>query len=312
MVAGAAPGVKLTPRRESAVLPGMIGWRGKALLQQVFSRVPAGERMNLLLQRYVTRSLPISDEKLRSMVDHARQHLAAVGPRLSRPLGDATFYEFGAGWELSLALALHTLGVGKQVLVDIRPLGRADLINDVIERLGLPLKIKNVGELSSYGIEYRAPCDARGTGLPDDSIDVITSTNTMEHIPPDDLDGILLECARILRPDGVASFLVDYQDHWSYFDSSLSPYHFLRYSEREWRRWNPSLHYQNRLRHRDYVGKIERAGFEILEIKTRGGSAEDLAALAQLPLDASFGGYTPAELAVQDAWITAVRARNRR
>src|SRR5207253_9552486 len=59
-----------------------------------------------------------------------------------------------------------------------------------------------------FGIEYRAPCDARRTALGDGSVDYITSTNTLEHIPADDLPAILRECHRLLTPGGFLSYRV--------------------------------------------------------------------------------------------------------
>ena len=38
--------------------------------------------------------------------------------------------------------------------------------------------------LLRYGIEYRAPCDARAMDLANRSIATVASTNTLEHIPP--------------------------------------------------------------------------------------------------------------------------------
>ena len=109
-----------------------------------------------------------------------------------------------------------------------------------------------------YGIEYRAPCDARATGLAADSVDCVTSTSTLEHIDPSDIGGILRECHRILRADGIMSMAVDYTDHYA-----ISQYNFLRYSDRAWKMFNPQLHFQNRQRHADYVRLFEASGFEL-------------------------------------------------
>lgn len=48
-------------------------------------------------------------------------------------------------------------------------------------------------------IEYRA-CSAAATGLPDHSVDVVTSFETIEHVP--DPDALLAEFARVLVPGG--------------------------------------------------------------------------------------------------------------
>ena len=80
---------------------------------------------------------------------------------------------------------------------------------------------------------------------------------------------------------------IDYSDHWSHADRSITPRHFLRFEDEEWRRWNPLMHYQNRLRHSDYRRLFDDAGFIILgEKETVPGCAED--ALRQIPLACRF------------------------
>jgi len=97
---------------------------------------------------------------------------------------------------------------------------RLNLVNDSIELLrsanipgAVRIPERSVNSLEDlfryYAIEYKAPCDARRTGLPARSINVVTSTYTLEHIPPNDLLLILQECSRILVDGGVMSHLID-------------------------------------------------------------------------------------------------------
>ena len=129
-------------------------WRCKALAMQICSHLPAGERVHYFLQRRVTH----------------------------------TFYG---------------LGVDYQILIDIRKLLNIELVNSTIRMLQdlsgelgisrIPNRLfalndghKWISQLEElYGIRYLAPYDARHTGLPDESVDFITSTNTLEHIPGD-------------------------------------------------------------------------------------------------------------------------------
>jgi SAM-dependent methyltransferase len=302
-----------------------MNWRLKALLQQLLSRVPQGERVNHFFQRHVTRSLPTGDAHCATIVAQAREHVATVARYSRRPVGDAVFFEFGAGWDLMIPLAYYGLGVGRQILVDLRPLLRPNLVNATIAQfarlapgLGLsrvphPLPADGPAALAvlkeRYGIEYRAPADARDTGIAPAAVDCITSTNTLEHVPHDDVARILAECRRILADDGVMSFRIDYQDHFSYFDSRISVYNFLRYSERAWSLYNPALHYQNRLRHSDYLQLAAGAGFEIVEEHRTGPNAADRALLGTLPLDRRFHHYEQPDLGVRNA-LLVLRKRN--
>jgi SAM-dependent methyltransferase len=293
-------------------------WLAKAALQRGLGALPQGERLNYLFQRRVLRSLPAGDEALRQKLARARQHVEAYeehGP--ATQLADACFYEFGAGWDLAIPLAYSMLGVGRQVLVDIRPSARVELVNESIaslERLrdeGLrPLggPISSLDELEPrFGITYLAPRDARATELPAESIDFVSSTDTCEHIPGSDLAAIFRECFRLLRPGGAFSCRIDLQDHYAYFDRSLSRYHFLRYEERTWSLVNSPLHFQNRLRAPDYELLVREAGFELPVWRPSGPSEEGRAELRALPLAERFRRYSEDELGVTVLSFVAVR-----
>lgn len=258
-----------------------MNWKIKAALQLCLSNIPFGERFNYVLQRCVTRSLPGSDTHFLSQTSTARKHREIADKYCSRPIKECVFYEFGAGWELIIPLAFYAFGVENQILVDIRNLLRGNLINSTIEKfqqlgsnLGLdrephhflPSGCSLLLPLSKYyGIQYLAPYDARNTGIDACSIDFITSTNTLEHIPPKDIQMILKECHHLLKDDGVMSFFVDYSDHYAHFDRTITVYNFLQHSEKQWSLFSPSLHYQNRLRHRDYLDLFHKTGFEVVD-----------------------------------------------
>jgi SAM-dependent methyltransferase len=292
-------------------------WLAKAALQRGLGVLPQGERLNYVFQRHVLRSLPAGESVFRRKFARALQHLRAyeqhghgVAP------GEAVFYEFGAGWDLAIPLSYAALGVGRQVLVDIRPSVRVELVNDSLaafERLWDELEdeagrglrrfggpVSSVGELEErFGIAYLAPRDARATGLADKSVDFVSSTDTCEHIPEADLEQIFRECLRLLPPGGAFSCRIDLQDHYAYFDPSLSRYHFLRFSDRAWRLANSPLHHQNRLRSPDYLRLVREAGYELVAEHPSRPSVESLAELRAFPLAPRFrDGYTLEELGV--------------
>jgi hypothetical protein len=291
-------------------------WQRKAQLQRWLSRLPGGELAYYWMQRYVTKSLPPSDAKFFERFAIEAGHVDTFARLGNVPVGDAKFYQFGAGWTMSGPLIFHALGVNQQILVDIRRLLRPWLINVSVEQLGrldLGRTLQRIPQqqLSSHvntairqmqewwGMDYRAPSDARQTGLPDSSIDCITSTNTLEHIPAQHIGPILTECQRILKPGGVMSFRVDYQDHYSYFDKAVGVYNFLQFDDQQWQPFNPDLHYQNRLRHRQYLQMYTQAGFELLEDHPQEGTEADVQALRHLKLHSAFDGMTLDELAVR-------------
>ena len=295
-----------------------MNWLLKAALQKGMSALPAAESANYLFQRHVTRTLPIGDAGVRRKFERAlshvrvfREHGAGMRPE------DAVFYEFGAGWDLAVQLSYAALGVGRQTLVDIRPNIRLELVNatlaslarqrnEVAEIAGEPLRelgpanVESVEKLRDrFGIEYLAPLDARATGLPAASVDFVSSTNTLEHVPERDIAPVLREAARLLRPGGAMSFRIDMQDHASYSDTRLSVYHYLRFSDRAWGLVNSSLSYQNRLRLPDYRRLFAQAGLEVVDETVTGPTEEHLAALDRIELAPEFRRHSRDDLAAR-------------
>jgi SAM-dependent methyltransferase len=302
-----------------------VKWLAKAALQKTLSALPASETANYVFQRKVLKTLPVGDEAFRTKFKRALGHFETFlehGPR--RTPSEAVFYEFGTGWDLVVPLSYYCLGVERHVLVDIRPNARLELVNDSVRRLGSRLqeleaeaerplrppgepKLTSLAELEErFGISYLAPRDARATGLPPDSVDFVSSTATLEHIPTPDVLAILTECNRLLRADGAMSCRIDMRDHHSYFDTSVSPYNFLKFSDRAWSLLNSALMYQNRLRHPDYLRLFEEAGFDVVAEQVARPTERDVEALRRLRLAPSFRDrYSVDELGAKSLVIVA-------
>lgn len=297
-------------------------WLLKALAQTVVAGLPGSHELGFAFQRRVTRTLPRSDAELRRKVGRAMDHFAA----LLRHRGSAAgvrAYEVGAGWDLVVALAYFALGIDEQLVVDIRPNARLELVGDAARRLGRmdaelaaeagrPLRdlgcerLRDTGDLwRRFRIDYRAPLDARRTGLPSAWAGFASSTNTLEHVPEHDLLPLLAETRRLLAPDGVFSCRIDLRDHYSYFDRSISAYNFLTISDARWRLVNPSLHHQNRLRWPDYRRLFEEAGFAILDERRAGPTERDVELLRDLSLAPRFRRYSLEDLGVTAGTIVA-------
>lgn len=291
----------------------------KCFLQQVFSRIPYGERLNYVFQKNVTRTLPISDEKFLATVNSAFDHYLKFREHNSLKNLTHKYYEFGAGWDLTTPITMGLLGF-EVSCIDIRRLATDELVNDTIKkflknRASLPFissgclgddnkKRYSVNDLQKLvKVNYSAPADARKTNFESESFDFIVSSDTLQHIPPQDLFLILLECHRILRRGGVFSITIDYQDHWSYFDKAISIYNFLKFSEKEWGRYNPPLHYQNRLRHKDYVDMINRTNFEIVQEFPFLASDNQMQLLEAITIDDKFKKYSLRDLSITGSMI---------
>ena len=192
---------------------------------------------------------------------------------LDNKLNNGTLLEIGAGSSLFQNIFLSN-SINEQILIDKHYLLDYELINYSIEYLlenGINLKnkekINDLSDLKRYGIYYNAPTSLSEMKLKSESIDIFVSTNTFEHIPKDNLTEILKEAFRLLKNNGLASIKIDYKDHYSYSDKSISGFNFLNYSDQEWKKYNHQNHYQNRLRHFEYVEIFQNIGFSIIKEK---------------------------------------------
>jgi SAM-dependent methyltransferase len=82
-----------------------------------------------------------------------------------------------------------------------------------------------------YGLDAR-PGDAQAIPLPDRSVDLVVSFETIEHVP--DPAGFVAECARVLVPDG--TLIVSTPNRPVYTgDHEPNPFHRIEFDEAEFR-----------------------------------------------------------------------------
>lgn len=305
-----------------------MNFKYKAYIQKLFSALPNGEKLNFVFQKHVSKSLPIPDEEFLVKLETVKTHFNNFEKYYTaKDIKECVYYEFGSGYDMVIPLSMSLLGFKKLICIDIRELIFPELINDSISRLrkfkdklGIGLTLsenipmvnrKNYRDVLKkfFRIEYMAPLDARNTGIESNSVDFILSNATMEHIPQEDLADILKECYRILNKDGVMSNVIDYRDHWSFFDNSISVYNYLMFTEKQWCSLNPSIMYQNRMRHCDYMKIINRIGFEINDEKIDYPSVKETEDLKKIKLDKKFKeNYTSEELGIKSSMIVLKKA----
>jgi SAM-dependent methyltransferase len=298
-----------------------MNFKYKCLLQRFFSNIPKGETLNYYFQKNVTKSLPSNNDKFLEKVNQGFNHYKNYKDYNKLTQKNNRYYEFGAGWTLTIPLTMSFLDF-EVFCVDIRKLIIPSLINDSLNKFQLnknelPFKLetefvisnKNVlnNLIDNYKLNYYAPKDARETGFDDNHFDFISSSVTLEHIPKNDILLILKECYRILNKGGILSMTIDYQDHWSYFDKSISIYNYLKYSSREWKKYNPSLHYQNRMRHSDYLSLISQTDFKIVKEVPRKPDEIDKETLGKLEIAEEFKNYNFDDLAIRGSEIVLIK-----
>jgi hypothetical protein len=213
--------------------------------------------------------------------------------------------EIGAGSDLLVPLLLSQRGATAVYAYDLEPLATTEQVNHVIrqlrdlvagdwpEILDLDTDLK-----AKYRIDYRAPANARRTGLPDGSIDFICSTSVLEHIPVSEFDALFAECRRVASPACVMSHNIGYIDHYAHADRSISYFNFYQFSDWQWRLFNPSMQYQNRLRHSDFEALFARAG--LMVSKSERLMSPPAERVPAVPLHPKFRHYTKEDLFAHD------------
>ena len=285
-------------------------------MQKALDFMPGGEHLNDRLQ--LVGGLRHFEQNIAAKVSdwlQTCQYLLDV--RFSIP--GSTIVEIGTGWYPVLPICFTFAGATCLKTYDIhrhindrltkRALGCLEPHLEAIARFcgsGVEEVRKRFQQLAEApdtaeilrraGIEYLAPGDARQTGLAANSVDLVYSNSVFEHVPRQAILDILRESQRILKPGGLALHNIGCNDHYAFFDRSISFVNFLRFTEAEWRFWNNSLQYQNRLRAPQFLALAGEAGLKVIYQRThvRPGCREALAGLAVAP---EFREFSPEDLA---------------
>ena len=274
----------------------MQKWKLKNAIAHILAKIPCGENLYYFIQRNITKSVFLNDKTFRErFYSKVLQHLIAISKFCDRELSKSSIFEFGAGWDLLAPIGFSLIGGGGVVTVDLNEYVRPELIKNTLKlyaknqknileacngkNINVSEKFHNISDIlnnfddknvvcflkDNLGIEYRPKYNAASTDYSDETFAFIISNVTLEHIPRQSLKMIFDECHRILKADGLISVTADCKDHYSYYDKSISPYNYLKYSNKEWVKYNSSIHYQNRLRINDYRELMTESGFVCVE-----------------------------------------------
>ena len=239
-----------------------IPWKIKSLIFSFIDYLSLQKLLYFLQKRITRRS------RINLLVDFPdwKMHKDALNKYQTKNV----VFEFGAGKSLVQNLYLSNF-VQKQCVVDLYPMLDFKLVNSEceqlleIENLRSRIKIKNLKDLEHYGIYYMAPYDSTKIHLSDKSIEACISTNTLEHIPKVDIILIFSELYKKLKDQGIVSLIIDYSDHYAHTDKNISLLNFLKFSHHQWKRYNHKIHFQNRLRHFEYIDIFEKIGFRTIK-----------------------------------------------
>ena len=306
-------------------------WLAKAALQNTISVLPRGVEVNGVLQRYGTRSVVMTPQrvvaKLARVGGRHLDHQRRFGPR---PLPETDVVEVGTGFAPLLPVGLYLAGARAVHTFDIVRLANmartCDMLGHVVaaadsgalerecpwvlaERLDRvraiaadpPLELDPL--LARMGISYHVG-DASRSGLPAGSAGLFVTNNVFEHIPADGIRALLREAHRTGAPDALISHHIDLRDHYAKFDRKVGVYNSLRFSSRQWRYLNSRLEPQNRLRRPDFLRLVDECGFDLVAEDSHNGNDAHFAAVRPAP---EFRRYDEADLRIVDMWIAARR-----
>lgn len=265
-----------------------MNWRLKAAIQNFLSYIPENISNSLYyrIQKKLGTLKNLNPEsRLKAGIAMAKK-IAEHG----KSVPGVDILEVGTGRRLNLPIAFWLMGARRIVTVDLNHYLREELVDADLkyifrnqgqifklfeglqyqdrlnELLALISKAPRLSELMKFlNIEYIAPVDARRLPLDSESIDLHISFTVLEHIPPEVLKGIFGEGKRILRKDGLFVHRIDYSDHFSHSDPSISAINFLKFSEEQWARIAGNrFMYMNRLRADDFEELFQEMKLRIL------------------------------------------------
>ncbi|OFX45684.1 MAG: hypothetical protein A2046_12960 [Bacteroidetes bacterium GWA2_30_7] len=256
----------------------MKKWVQKAIVQKFISYLPLSHKINYIFQKYVTKGVTLSDEYFYDRLGHARDHIKSFQKYSDKKVPECSL-EIGTGWYPIVPVSFFLAGTDKIYSVDISFLTSKERLGTTIQKF---LEVYNSGQLKNYfdfqqsrfdilknlhnnydkysldevlqmlNLKYLIE-DARNLSLPDNSIDLVNSNNTFEHIYPNILIPILKEFRRVVKKqNGVMSHFIDMSDHFAHLDKSINIYNFLRFSDKQWKWIDNSIQPQNRIRIFDY------------------------------------------------------------
>jgi len=311
----------------------MKKWIQKAIVQKTISYLPCNHLINYAFQKYVTKGVDLSDEYFHDRLGHARDHLNSFKKYSEKAIPHSCL-EIGTGWYPIVPICFFLSGADKIYSVDISFLTSKKRLKTTLLKF---VECKNSGLLANYinvipvrlvvinsilrdfnklslnevlqrlNIFYLIE-DAKKLSLPDNTIDLINSNNTFEHIYPNNLIPILKEFRRVVKKQtGVMSHFIDMSDHFAHFDKTITIYNFLKFSDRQWKWIDNSIQPQSRIRIYDYKQIYSDLNIPITDETFREGNLKEL---TLIPLAEKYTNKPISEMAISHCHFASHMVKN--
>lgn len=185
----------------------------------------------------------------------------------------ATFLQLGEVLDASFELRPEQSRRAHDV---IRSIGACRSFDELYALLGFTYVLDDEGDLGFAG---------------EGEYDLILSFHVLEHIHRDVIERHAARMASSLKPGGRQLHQIGIDDHLRHYDMALSPKHYLRYSDRTWKRWfENNLQYFNRLQRSEWKDLFRGTGMSILDEDAESCDIEGL------PVDRRFAGLERQDL----------------
>lgn len=237
-----------------------------------------------------------------------------------------TTLEIGTGWFPVVPVVFWLCGVQKIVTYDHYPHLKTTLLRETIhflkqpemiakiERLpgfrkdrleklmAIPLQTLTVSELYPvFSIRYLSGKNALENRSPLKA-GLIHSNNTLAHIYTAELTCLLQQSNRHLVEQGLHSHQIDLCDHFAHFDRKIPLFHFLRFTDKQWKQIDNPLQAQSRNRIGDYRKLFHSCGLFIQEEQVVKAPKTELPPI----IDQRFLSEEPDELTIKQVHFTLI------
>jgi len=296
-------------------------WKIKVLIQFLLANLPGGMRINYFLQKFRGAH---SEEKINQLLPNRIRKLKLIDGFIN--IDGSSILEIGPGSWMTTNLLFYIMGAKKIfsydhynhaqfkiIMMQIKWLEENVKLVESMTNISESIICKRISKIKSSStldeffknanIIYNAPGDARQTGLPNDSIDIVFSCDVLEHVPEKTINKITIESKRILKSSGCAFHHLGLDDHYSYV-SNVSKVNFLKYPEWLWRLFvKNKISYHNRLREKEFFKIFKSCGSKV-EVVFNKIDPNSLVTLKSMKINKRFSGMSHEELAV---WVSFVR-----
>ena len=265
-----------------------MNWRMKARIQNVIARLPSelSYEIYYMVQRTCGSLRTVNPvSRLCAGVELCRQI-----EKTGKTVNGKVFFEVGTGRRVNVPIAFYLAGAKKTITVDVNPYLKSSLVkedvdyisrnrDEIIQLFGGLLDLERLDVVTGFSrkkwnlqdfletchVEYVPHGDAASTEMAHDTVDYHVSNNVFEHVPPEVISAILIEGGRVVKKNGFFLHQVDFTDHFSHSDPTISKVNFLKYSDDEWEKVSGNRYmYVNRLRVDDVTHMYTEAGHEII------------------------------------------------